>query len=74
MSAQKRRKKSGWGGRREGAGRKPRLNKPVRVTLFIEGDDAQALETFAGAEDVVFSEYIRRVLHRHVRVRSRGRG
>ena len=72
MTAIKPAKKSGWGGRREGAGRKPRLDHPVRLTVFVNGGDAEALQEFADGEDVVFSEYIRRVLHRHVAARQRG--
>ena len=42
------------------------LQRPVRVTLFLEGDVADALEALAAGEDALFSEYVRRVLTRHV--------
>ncbi len=59
------RKKNGRGGYREGAGRKPTLRDPVRLTVSIDGEDFDTLVGLAEAEDVVLSDYVRRLLKRH---------
>jgi hypothetical protein len=42
-----RKAKSGWGGRRPGAGRKPILKDPVAVTTDVERPDFEVLEAIA---------------------------
>ncbi len=70
----KSRKKNGRGGYREGAGRKPTLRDPVRLTISIDGEDFDTLIGLAEAEDVVLSDYIRRVLKRHIESKRRRGG
>ncbi len=71
--AAKSRKKNGRGGYREGAGRKPTLRDPVRLTISIDGEDFDALVGLAEADGLVFSDYVRRVLKRHIASKQRRR-
>ncbi len=71
MGKRKGKSKGTRGGARPGAGRKPILDRPVRVTLFVEGDVADALQRLADDQDVVFSAYLRGVLARHVTSKQR---
>ncbi len=72
--AAKSRKKNGRGGYREGAGRKPTLRDPVRLTVSIDGEDFDTLVGLAEAEDVVLSDYVRRLLKRHIASKRRRGG
>ena len=65
------RKKSGWGGQREGAGRKPVLRDPVMLTLRVDGEVFDQLGELADEAGVSRSDYVRRILTRHT---SRRRG
>ena len=66
-----RKKKGAWGGYRPGAGRKRMIEDSVRLTLRISSADVEALDDFAAQAGVNFSEYVRRILHRHVAARRR---
>jgi hypothetical protein len=59
-------KKSQRGGRRKGAGRKPTVLDPVKISFLVEREDADALDQFARRKGVPLSEYARRLVHRHV--------
>ena len=72
--AAKSRKKNGRGGYRKGAGRKPILRDPITLTVRIDGEDFDALGGLAEAEDVVLSEYVRRLLKRHIASKRRRGG
>ncbi len=61
------------GGRRAGAGRKPGIKKPTRLSFYVDGPVRDALEELAEGDGVGFSEYLRRVLTRHVKSRQRRR-
>ncbi len=66
--------RNGRGGYREGAGRKPTLRDPITLTVRINGEDFDALEGLAEAEDVVLSDYVRRLLKRHIASKRRRGG
>ena len=66
--------RNGRGGYRKGAGRKPTLHDPITLTVRIDGDDFDALEGLAEAEDVVLSDYVRRLLKRHIASKQRRGG
>ena len=72
--AAKSQKKNGRGGYRKGAGRKPTLRDPVRLTVSIDGEDFDTLVGLAKAEDVVLSDYVRRLLKRHTASKRRRGG
>ncbi len=72
--AVKSRKRNGRGGYREGAGRKPTLRDPITLTVRIDGEDFHALGGLAEAEDVVLSDYVRRLLKRHIASKLRRGG
>ncbi len=72
--AVKSRKRNGRGGYREGAGRKPTLRDPITLTVRIDGKDFDALGGLADAEDVVLSDYVRRLLKRHIASKQRRGG
>ena len=59
------------GGRRPGAGRKPGIQEPTRLSFYVDGPVRDALEELAERDGVGFSEYLRRVLTRHVKSRRR---
>ena len=68
------RKPRGWGGAREGAGRRPLLCKPKLLAVRIDGSDLDALERLAARKDLPLADYLRRLIKRHVRAaRSNGR-
>ncbi len=62
----KSRKRNGRGGYRERAGRKPTLRDPITLTVRIDGDDFDMLVALADADGIGFSDYIRRLLKRHI--------
>ncbi len=62
-----------WGGRRPGAGRKDEIGDAKMISLRMSTDDVEAVWQFADEIGVSFSEYVRRVVHRHVTARSRSR-
>jgi len=72
--AAKSQQKNGRGGYRKGAGRKPILRDPVTLTVSIDGKDFDKLAGLAEANGLVFSDYIRRVLKRHVASTRRTKG
>jgi hypothetical protein len=43
------------------------------MVVFVEEDDVEALQEFADSDSVVLSEYVRRVLRRHVEAQRRRR-
>ncbi len=61
-----RKKKSGWGGTRRGAGRKPELEDPVRFTVDFEGPDFDALKAIADERDVSVASLVRESVRRFV--------
>ena len=62
-------KQDGRGGFRPGAGRKPILRRPKRLSLVLEEETHEELAKLADDERVAPSVYVRRVLERHVRAR-----
>ena len=64
-----RKKKGAWGGYRPGAGRKRMIEDSVRLTLRISSADIGALDEFAEQAGINLSEYVRRILHRHIAAR-----
>ena len=57
-----RKAKSGRGGRRPGAGRKPTLEDPVSLTGDIERADAEALSAIAAQRDVSVASLVRKAV------------
>jgi hypothetical protein len=57
-----RKRKGTWGGARPGAGRKPVLKDPVRITLDLEQDQLDALEAMATEAEVSVSAMVRRIV------------
>ncbi len=53
------RKKSGRGGRREGAGRKPVLREARTVSVTLEASDYKAVERLAEKRGVSFASVVR---------------
>ena len=51
-----------WGGRRPGAGRKPRGGKRITVSVSLAEKFVQLGRALAKSEDVSFSEYLERLL------------
>lgn len=67
---QRKSKKAGWGGPRPGSGRKPLppgQRRSRRVMVNLTEDEARELEEAAG--DAPVSDYIRRLVLRHLRRR-----
>ena len=64
-------KGDGRGGFRPGAGRKPVLRRPKRLSLVLEEETHEELARLANDERVAPSVYIRRILERHIRARGR---
>jgi hypothetical protein len=42
------------------------LEDPVKISLVIEREDADALEKLAESSGILFSDYVRKVLGRHL--------
>ncbi len=68
MSARKNKRKStGWGGAREGAGRPAILRNAKLMAVRIDGADFTALERLAKQHDIPLADYMRRLIKRHLR-------
>ena len=63
-------KSSGWGGRRPGAGAKPVLNDPRRLAVQLERAVYEALAELAKREELPVGVYARRVLTKHAERRA----
>jgi len=61
-----RRKKSTWGGFREGAGRKAVLRDPHRYSLDFEGSQMEALEQIAAKRGVSVASVVREAVARYL--------
>lgn len=66
-----RKTKGTWGGWRPGAGRKPVLKEPRRITLDVEGADFAALESIAQRRETSVAETIRIAIRSYLK-RQRG--
>jgi hypothetical protein len=53
------RKKSGWGGYRKGAGRKPSFRDPIDRLVRFEKADVKAAEALARKQETAFAEIVR---------------
>ncbi len=62
------RKKSGRGGRREGAGRPPVLTEPTQRWVNFERLDLERGERRARADGIPFAELVRRALRLYLQV------
>ena len=60
------RKKAQHGGRRRGAGRPPTLRDPIMLNVRIDGEVFDHLGQLADAAGQSLSEYVRRLLKRHI--------
>ena len=75
MSARKNKRKStGWGGAREGAGRPAILRNAKLMAVRIDGADFASLERLARKHDVPLSDYMRHLIKRHLRGARRAMG
>jgi hypothetical protein len=59
------------GGFRKGAGRKPVLKNPVRLTNFFEEAALSKLQSEAKAKDVTVGELLRSILGAHLKRRRK---
>jgi hypothetical protein len=66
-----RRKKSTWGGFREGAGRKAVLRDPCRYTMDFEGPQMEVLQQIASKRGVSVASVVREAVARYVARRGR---
>ena len=66
-------KGDGRGGFRPGAGRKPLLMRPKRLSLVLEEETYDELARLADDERQAPAVYVRGVLERHVRAKLRRR-
>ncbi len=67
MSERKNKRKStGWGGAREGAGRPAILRNAKLMAVRIDGADFASLERLARKHDVPLSDYMRHLIKRHL--------
>ncbi len=64
-------RKKTWGGRREGAGRKPRLSDGVSVTGELERADVKALREIAQEREVSLSTVLRAAVRAYVKRHGR---
>ena len=60
-------RKTGWGGRREGAGRRRLVADPVDVLVRLDRPDAEASKALAEARGISVPELIRRILRSYLR-------
>lgn len=67
MDVAARRKKSSWGGRRPGAGRRGFLKDPHRLTLDFEGEDYELLEELARERDESVGQVVRTAVSVYLR-------
>lgn len=65
------RKRTTWGGRRSGAGRRPKLKEPTSVTLDVEKPQIDALREIAQEEDLSVAQVIREAIAAYLRRRRR---
>ncbi len=65
--------KGTYGGWRPGAGRKPILDEPVKLSLTLEQTTLDGLVGLAAREDLPVGVYVRRTLAQHVARRQRTR-
>ncbi len=68
-----RKTKGTYGGWRPGAGRKPILEQPVKLSLTLEQTTHDGLVGLAAREDLPLAVYVRRTLAQHVARRQRAR-
>ena len=66
-----RKAKSGWGGRRPGAGRRPILKDPVTVTNDIERADFEILDAIAEEHGVSVASLVRAAVAAYVKRQRR---
>ena len=59
-----------WGGQRRGAGRKPLVKDPIRLTARIEREEMEQLEELAEDEGISVSQLVRRLIRQHLRRRG----
>ena len=64
-------KKGTWGGRREGAGRKPRLSDGVSFTGDLERADVEALQEIAKERGVSVSTLVRAAVRAYAKRHGR---
>ena len=55
-----------WGGARPGAGRPVLVEDPERLSIWVPSKDMAELKQLAGRKEQGLSEYVRRVLHKHI--------
>ena len=72
MGVSPRPRKTAWGGKRTGAGRKPTLEDPVSHTLDLERSDADALKAIAAEKDVSVASLVRAAVSTYLK-RRRGK-
>ena len=61
------RKKSGWGGRREGAGRPSEVQDPVRFTFDLERADMETLRALSEQQGISTARLVRDAVRRLLR-------
>ena len=66
-----RRRTSTWGGKREGAGRKPRVRDGVSFTGVLETADVEALEAIAEERGVSIASLVRAAVAAYVKRQRR---
>ena len=60
-------KRSGPGGRREGAGRPRKLKAPIQRWVHLEQRDAERADKRAKTEGISFAELVRRAIRAYLR-------
>ena len=65
------RKQSGHGGYREGAGRKPVLKRARTITVTLEDADYEAVQELAEEREVSFASVIRAALRAYLKRQRR---
>ena len=65
--AERKKKRDGRGGARPGAGRKPIVHDPVRLSFDLEARDFAVLKAFAEREAISVAEALRRAVQGHLR-------
>jgi len=66
------RRKTGWGGKRPRAGRKPELERAVRFTLELEESDLEQLQRIADERSASVASVIREAVRRFLARRRKG--
>ena len=66
-----RKKPMGWGGYREGAGRKAQFTDSADRTIRFERRDLEALDALAAEQETTASDLIREFVARYVRRRRK---